>query len=105
MCQSEKMKPTKYYIFNRYGGDVIVIVIADMIRIWYLMQCQKIMNPILSSSDVDPHWLYAEPDLDPQYLMNADPDPGHLNHQIEFILSFENREKKSFLILYPNIRD
>ena len=28
----------------------------------------------LESSDVDPHWLYADPD--PQNLMNADPDPG-----------------------------
>ena len=25
-------------------------------------------------SDVDPNWLYADPD--PQNLMNADPDPG-----------------------------
>ena len=27
-------------------------------------------------SDVDPHWLYADPD--PQNLINADPDPGRI---------------------------
>ena len=27
------------------------------------------------TSDLDPYWLYKDPD--PQNLMNADPDPGH----------------------------
>ena len=29
---------------------------------------------LLGISDVDPNWLYADPD--PQNLMNNDPDPG-----------------------------
>ena len=28
----------------------------------------------LQSSDVDPHWSYADPD--PQNMMNAESDPG-----------------------------
>ena len=32
-------------------------------------------------SDVDPHLSYADPD--PQNLINADPDPGQYNHQID----------------------
>ena len=34
---------------------------------------KKTMN-ISIVSDVDPHWLYADPV--PQNLINADPDPG-----------------------------
>ena len=42
----------------------------------FLQKLIKIYNSgylYLKSSDVDPDWLYADPD--PQNLMNMDPDP------------------------------
>ena len=54
----------------------------------------------ITSSDVDSHLFYADPD--PQKLMNADPDPGQKNHQIEFKPSFIWREFFSSFKSVPN---
>ena len=48
---------------------------------------------MITNSDVDPHWLYADPD--PQNLMNTDQDPGQQNHQIDLKSSSKSREKNS----------
>ena len=44
---------------------------------------------------MDPHWLFADPDPDPQNLMNADPDQGQENHQIDFKSSFKSWKNKN----------
>ena len=45
------------------------------------MRCLRDNLMIVFSRDVDPDWLY--PDPDPKNLMNLDPDPGQYNHQID----------------------
>jgi hypothetical protein len=35
----------------------------------------KVLNPLLVTSVSDPHRFYADPDPDPAFLLNADPDP------------------------------
>ena len=39
--------------------------------------------------------------LDPQNLVNADPDPGQKNHQIDFKPSFKSQEKKNIFKSVP----
>ena len=49
------------------------------------------VNRSIKPRDLDPHWLYK--DSDPQNLMDADPDPGQWEHQIDFKSSFKSRRK------------
>ena len=52
---------------------------------------------ILSCSDVDPDWLYADPN--PQNLLNTDPEQVRIQvNQINFNPSFISQEKKYFQI-------
>ena len=49
------------------------------------------------TSDVDPHWLYTDPD--PQKLMNdsrSGPDPGQNNPKIDLKPAFISPEKNIF---------
>ena len=77
--------------------DIITVLYAGK-NIHSFLNCEYFA--MYSSDDVDPDWLYADPDS--QNLMNADPDPGQLNQQINFNQSFK-RERKSNL--YLNFRD
>ena len=51
-----------------------------------------------ASRDVDQFFTYADPD--PQNLKNADLDPGHYNHQIDFNPYFKSQEKMIFANQY-----
>ena len=60
------------------------------------------LHTIYLSSDVDPHWSYADPD--PQNLVNADPDPGWIqdkNHKIYFKQSIKRQEEKNIYKSVP----
>ena len=59
-----------------------------------------------NTSDVDPHWSYADPD--PPNFMNAYPDPNPVpvrikdnqNHQIDFKPSFMSQKKNIFIYVH-----
>ena len=38
-----------------------------------ILPCRIWKELFVETSDVDPHWLYADPDPDPRNLMNTDP--------------------------------
>ena len=53
-------------------------------------------------SDVDPHWLNADPD--PQNLVNTDPDPGRIqDNEIPNLISYNllKVKKKNILKSLP----
>jgi hypothetical protein len=62
-------------------------------HVMYIKQCE---NKIVIVSVSDPHWLYADPDTnpDPAFYKNADPDSGK-----NWTTFFEGKQNDEFFFI------
>ena len=83
--------------WNSIHQGPLNVMVSFYHTVWMNDVLQIISLWFIYSSDVDPHWFYADPK--PQNFMN----PGQSNHQIDFTPSFKSREKKVFSNLYLSL--